>query len=121
MREDRIEMSQEELKRAHIIRKRLEGHLIQKEVSNQLGLSVRQVRRLETKLRKEGEVGLIHGLRGKTSLRKIPVSTRRKVLSIYQRDYYDFGPTLASEKLLERNRIRISDETLRHWLIEEGL
>lgn len=121
MREDRIEMSQEELKRAHLIRKRMEGHLKQQEVSSQLGLSVRQVRRLEAKLRKEGEAGLIHGLRGRTSLRKIPERIRQKVLSVYQRDYYDFGPTLASEKLLERNRIRISDETLRHWLIEEDL
>lgn len=121
MREDRIEMSQEELKRAHVIRQRLEGHLIQKEAAIQLNLSTRQIRRLEERLRSQGEAGMIHGLRGKSSWRKIPEVIRQKVLKIYQRDYYDFGPTLASEKLLERNRIQVSDETLRHWLIGADL
>lgn len=117
MREDRIEMSHEELKRSHIIQQRLEGHLIQKEVSAQLELSVRQVRRLEQRVRIQGAAGLIHGLRGKPSGRRFADALKRKVLGIYQRDYYDFGPTLASEKLFERNKIRISDETLRGWLI----
>lgn len=117
MREDRIEMSQEELKRAHVIRQRLEGHLIQREAAFQLDLSVRQVRRLEERMRDQGERSLIHGLRGKPSLRRIPEQIRQKVLRIYEKDYYDFGPTLASEKLWERNGIGVSDETLRHWLI----
>lgn len=117
MREDRIEMSQEELKRAHIIRQRLEGHLIQREAAMQLDLSVRHMRRLEERMLEQGERGLIHGLRGKPSFRKIPEKIRQKVLRIYEKDYYDFGPTLACEKLLERNKIRISDETLRQWLI----
>jgi len=121
MREDRIEMSQEELKRVHVIRQRLEGHLIQKEASIQLDLSIRQIRRLEERLRGQGEAGMIHGLRGKPSSRKTPERIRQKVLRIYQRDYYDFGPTLASEKLWERNRIRVSDETVRHWLIVADL
>lgn len=121
MREDRIEMSQEELKRSHIIRKRLEGHLIQKEAALQLDLSVRHVRRLEERMREQGERGLIHGLRGRSSFRKIPEKIRQKVLRFYEKDYYDFGPTLACEKLLERNHIQISDETLRQWLIKAEL
>lgn len=121
MREDKIEMSQKELKRSHIIQKRLEGHLIQKEAALQLDLSVRHVRRLEERMRDEGERGLIHGLRGKPSFRKVPEKIQQKVLRIYEKDYYDFGPTLACEKLAERNKIQISDETLRHWLIGADL
>lgn len=121
MREDRIEMSQEELKRAHVIRQRMEGHLIQREVSGQLGISIRQVRRLEKKMRCQGEAGMIHGLRGKPSAHRFPEALKWKVLGIYQKDYYDFGPTLACEKLIERNKIEISDETLRQWLIEAQL
>ena len=121
MREDRIEMSQEELKRAHVIRQRLEGHLIQREAAIQLNLSVRHLRRLEERMRGQGERGLIHGSRGKPSLRRIPETIRQKVLRIYEKDYYDFGPTLACEKLLERNHIQISDETLRNWLMGADL
>ena len=121
MREDRIEMSQEEIKRAHVLRKRVEGHLKQREAAQALEISVRQVRRLEEKLEEEGEKGLIHGLRGKVSERRISEKTRAKVLRIYRKDYYDFGPTFACEKLLERNGIQLSDETLRQWLIAEDL
>ncbi|MEQ8517202.1 MAG: hypothetical protein RIC38_16520 [Chromatocurvus sp.] len=35
--------------------------------------------------------------------------------------YADFGPTLASEKLLERDGYRVSAETLRQWMIAEQL
>lgn len=41
---------------------------------------------------------------------------KKKVLGLYEDNYWDFGPTLASEKLLEINKIRINDETLRLWL-----
>ena len=33
----------------------------------------------------------------------------------------DFGPTLAAEKLCERDGHRISGETLRRWMIADGL
>lgn len=121
MREDGIEMSQGDLKRVHVIQQRLERHLGQREASEELALSIRQVRRLEKKFRKLGATGIVHGLRGKVSLRKLPEVLRHKVLRLYQKDYGDFGPTLACEKLWERNRIRISDETLRQWLVQEGI
>lgn len=121
MREDRIEMSQEELKRSHLVQQRLKGHLLQKEASLQAGVSVRHFRRLEERVREEGDRGLIHRLRGRPSVRKIPEKIRERALSLYEKDYYDFGPTLATEKLLERNHIQISDETLRQWLIEADL
>lgn len=39
---------------------------------------------------------------------------------MYRERYPDFGPTLATEKLIECDGITISDETLRTWLIEAG-
>ena len=46
---------------------------------------------------------------------------KRKTLAIYKKGYPDFGPTLVTEKLLGLDGIKISDETLRKWLIKEGL
>ena len=37
------------------------------------------------------------------------------------RQYRDFGPTLATEKLAERDGLRVSRETLRGWMMAEGL
>lgn len=42
-------------------------------------------------------------------------------MGIVREHYYDFGPTLAAEKLLERQGISINKETLRQWMIEAGL
>jgi hypothetical protein len=63
----------------------------------------------------------MHGNTGKTSNRKTAVDVRETVLKTYRERYGDFGPTFAAEKLEEEKGIRISDETLRRWLIEEGL
>ena len=121
MREDIIGMSQSELVRLHVVRQCLDQRLKQKDAAEKLRLSIRQLRRLKCRVEVEGDGGVTHRLRGRPSARKISEKIRRKVLELYQSDYYDFGPTLASEKLLERNGIHISDETLRKWLIAEGL
>lgn len=44
-----------------------------------------------------------------------------RILKLYRERYMGFGPTLASEKLWELDHLRISDETLRLWLVAEGL
>jgi hypothetical protein len=72
------------------------------------------------RIRNEGNRGVIHKSRGRPSNRRIPHKIKDRVIPLYRAQYNDFGPTLASEKLLERDRIEISDETLRRWLIEAG-
>ena len=52
--------------------------------------------------------------------RRIPDKIRDKVIKLYRSQYQDFGPSLASEKLIEKDGIRINDETLRRWLIQTG-
>jgi hypothetical protein len=43
-------------------------------------------------------------------------------LALYRSDYGgDYGPTLLAEKLAEQHAIRLSPETLRHWLLSAGL
>ena len=46
---------------------------------------------------------------------------RRAVLTIIRQWYWDFGPTLAAEKLFEDHGITVGRETLRQWMIEAGL
>ncbi len=111
---------QRELKRLHVIEKVLEGMIKQVEAAEILSLSGRQIRRIVKRIRSEGSRGIIHRSRGKPSNRKISERTREKVINLYRSQYQDFGPTLASEKLLERNGIGINDETLRIWLLGTG-
>ncbi len=118
---DVILMSLGEVRRLHIVRSAMEKRTTQKAAASLLGLSERQVRRLVKAVRERGERGIIHGSRGRLSNRRFPEEMRSKVLSLYQERYPDFGPTLASEKLLERDGIEVSDETLRGWLLEAGI
>lgn len=118
--EDIIMASQEELRRLHVIQKILEGGLKQVEAAEILSLSSRHIRRVVKRVRGEGQRGVVHRLRGRPSNRRIPDQLKDKVIKLYRTTYKDFGPTLASEKLLERDGVSISDETLRGWLIETG-
>jgi len=117
---DMIVMSLREVRRLKVVQSIMDKHTTQRAAASMLGISERQVRRLVKVVRDVGDRGVIHGLRGRTSNRRYPEEVREKVLVLYQERYPDFGPTLATEKLLEREGIKISDETLRKWLIEAG-
>ncbi len=114
-------MTRQEIQRYQIIRKVLEREINQQEASEVLRLSDRQVRRIVKRVRTEGESGVVHRSRGRAGNRSIKQSFREKVIKLYRNCYEDFGPTLASEKLLERDGLRVNDETLRLWLIKEAL
>ena len=118
---DIITMRRKELRRFHVIQKVLEKEVRQKEASEILGISIRQVKRVVKRIRKEGEAGVIHKLRGRKSSNSKDVKDKKKILNICLGKYNGFGPTLTSEKLFEIDKIKISKETLKQWLIEEGL
>lgn len=118
---DMLMMSRKEIKRYQVIRKILERGINQQEASEYLGITDRQVRRIVKRVRLNGELGVIHKLRGKEGNRKTRSSFKQKVLELYRKNYWDFGPVLASEKLNERDGIKVNDETLRLWLIKAGL
>jgi len=120
-REDIIAMSQREIRRLHLIQQVLEKKITQQEVAGILQLSSRQIRRIVKRIREAGEHGICHQGRGKPSNQRIPKKVKEKILAQYREKYADFGPTLASEKLSESKGTAISKETLRQWLIAEGL
>src|SRR5579859_6766041 len=117
---DRISMSQKERDVLKILHGVLKGERTQAQAAYLLKLSIRQVRRIQRKLEAGGDQALIHGLRGKPSNHRCDRAFRRKVLAAYRRRYHDFGPTFASEKLAEEG-LAVCPQTLRSWLIEEGL
>lgn len=120
MKEDVIKMSRRELQRLLVIGHVMEKRLSQKKAGVALGLSTRQVRRIQRRIEREGERGIIHRLRGKPSVCRIAEKTRDRALGLYHKRYGDFGPTLACEKLHEAHGILISKESLRKWLIHDG-
>jgi transposase len=121
VREDRVIMSVKELRRVHVLRQTMEKKLTQVKAGTVLGLTSRHIRRLIERMKQAGDQGLAHQGRGKPSNRRIPDTVKTTVLTLYEKRYADFGPTLATEKLAERHGITLSDETLRRWLRERGI
>jgi hypothetical protein len=117
---DRITMSQQERDILKIMSPVLQGERTQVEAARLLDLSVRHVRRLQRKLEQGGDAALVHGLRGKPSNRRCSPQRRQQILDTYRSQFPDFGPTFACEKLAELDLV-VSPETLRRWLIAEGL
>lgn len=120
MNGDRIEMSQRERDRLKVMASVLEGKRTQPEAARLLKRCVRQVRRIQRRLEDEGDAGVVHRLRGRSSNRAKGDDLRGRVLYRYRERYMGFGPTLAAEKLTGEN-LPVSDETLRNWLLKAGL
>jgi hypothetical protein len=113
-------LSQKEMRKLHVIKKVLDGVVKQIEAAQILTLSDRQIRRLIKMVKVQGDAGIGHKSRGKSSGRKLPMNIRDKVIKLCRGKYKGFRPTLAAEKLYEIEDIRVSDETLRLWLMESG-
>jgi hypothetical protein len=114
-------MSDGELTRLEVLRDLDQRRLTTAAAAQLLGLGRRQVFRLLKAYRTDGPTGLISKRRGCPSNRRKPAALRRAVLAMIREWYWDFGPTLAAEKLREVHGITIGRETLRQWMIEIGL
>ena len=117
---DKIMLSQKELQKVHVIQRVADQEITQVEAAGALALSDRQVRRLLSKFRAEGSAGMAHRSRGRESSRKISRKVREEAIAFYREKLAGFGPKLAAEKLAEFLGMRVSDETLRKWLLASG-
>ena len=86
-----------------------------------MAISERQMYRLVAKYEDGGGSALIHKARGRQSNRSLNAGIRRFAVELVRTRYADFGPTLATEVLLEEHSLRVGRETLRRWMVVEGL
>ena len=86
-----------------------------------LGLSTRQTRRLVVAYRDGGGGAMIHKARGRSSNNQLTSGIREYVIELVRLRYADFGPSLAAEVLLAKDGVKVSRETLRKWMVEDGL
>ena len=116
-----IQMSDRELTRLRVMIDLADDRLTVDAAAILMGLGRRQIYRLRRVFSADGPAGLASRKRGRPSNRKRGESFRATVLSLVREHYIDFGPTLAAEKLIARHGLRIGVETLRQWMMAEGL
>jgi len=116
-----ITMSRKEFSRLQILIGLADGRTRVDDAAALMGMGRRQVYRLLDGFRARGPDALISKRRGKASNRAHGLVFRQTVLGIVRDRYLDFGPTLAAEKLTEVHGLPIGVETLRQWMIEDGI
>jgi len=115
-------MTQADRDRLVALKKAKKKLITQAEAAEELGLSLRQVKRLLLSLKKRGDKAVVHGLRGKPSNRKIEDKIELEAVKILSAPVYaGFGPTLASEYLRDKHGIEASKETVRQWMMRAKL
>ncbi|MFH0792116.1 MAG: ISNCY family transposase, partial [bacterium] len=116
-----ITMTKREAERFLIISNLIDKKINGTEAGKQIGLSVRQARRLKRSVITLGPKGIIHGNRGKTGNRKLADKIRDKIVSLLHKKYPYFNPLLAKEHLEDDDNIKTNKETIRQLMIKEGL
>ncbi len=122
----RTEMSKRELGRVEVLARVRSGELRLVDAAVLLRRSYRQTKRLWKRYREQGAAGLKHGSAGRRSNRAYAEKFRHKVLGLVREKYGGavgerFGPTLAAEHLASEDGQRVDAETLRRWMLAEGL
>ena len=122
----RTRISEEESRRSGVMARVKAGELKQVEAAAMLNLSSRQTKRMYQRYLKSGSQGLVHRQAGKVSNRAKSDKIRLQVLELVKEHYSGvpgerFGPTLAAEHLAEDHGIEVDAETLRRWMLAEGL
>jgi transposase len=98
------------------VREYLAGRCTAAEAAAHCHISLCQFRRWSRRYRVAGPAGLQHRLAGRPSNHRADARLKARALTLYDRHYFDCGPTLASELLAERHQLAVHPETLRRWL-----
>ena len=116
-----VSMSKLEFSRLEVLLRVQSGRLRVADACELTGLKRRQVFRLLSGLKRDGAISLVSRRRGKPSNNRLPSEVRTLAMAIVHERYSDFGPTLAAEKLAAHHGCTVSRETLRGWMIADGL
>jgi transposase len=119
-------MSVRELQRVEVMARVAKDDLAIVDAATILGLSYRQTKRIWRRYRRKGAAGLQHQSAGRRSNRAIAPGIRRRALALIRKKYGGdeatrFGPTLAAEHLAAEDAVAVHPETLRRWMLAEGL
>jgi len=119
-------MSPKELRRVEVLARVKSKELQVVDAASLVEVSYRQAKRLWKRYREEGAAGLRHRSAGRSSNRAHDEKFRQQVLRRVRNKYSGavgerFGPTLAAEHLEAEDGLQMHAETLRRWMLREGL
>jgi hypothetical protein len=116
-----IKMSHKELARLQVLIDWAERRISVEEAMTLMALGRSQAFRLRRRFLAVGPHSLASKRRGQPSNHTHGPVLRSVALELVRERYADFGPTLAAEKLRELHDLPLGVETLRQWMMADGL
>ena len=110
---ERVTLSMNEIKRLYVLQQMQDRKMTGPEAAQQLGLSLRQVRRLLAKYREQGASGLVHGNRGRPAHNRVDEAVRVKIQELADQEYKDYNDSHLTEELADEHGLHVSRATLR--------
>jgi transposase InsO family protein len=114
-------MTQEGLKRIKVMELLQKKSINQLEASELLDISTRQVKRVLHCYRQRGDKALNHGLIGRQSNNHKDPGEKEEIMALVRNELKGYKPKFTSEKLEELYEKTVRANTLRLWMMEEGL
>jgi len=114
-------LSQEQLRRWHLLKLEQEGRMTLTEAAERMTLSYRQVSRLKQQAARDGPGGLIHGNRGRRPANSLCEELRERILELSRNGYALFNDSHFTQMLASKEGIRVSRETVRRIRREAGI
>jgi hypothetical protein len=116
--ETTLRMSTKERKRLEIFAQVRRGEISVGKAGRLAGVSARQAKRIWKRYQREGDAGLVHGLRGRPG-NAGQGRVREAVLALCRDKYSDFGSALAAE-YLGQDGYEVLPQTLWRWRRQAG-
>jgi Homeodomain-like domain len=107
--------------RLEVISKAMSGTIKWLDAAIILGVSPRQIRRLQRRYECFGKEGLLDGRRGLSRCRRVPDETIAEVIRLRRELYPDFSIRHLHEHLVERHHLSVSYTFVRGLLQPHGL
>lgn len=121
MSQETFRVSQKELQRVAVIASCVKGDLACARAAELLDLTPRHIKRLKARYRQGSAAALVHASRGRPSHRRLPDAVREQIVALARTTYAGFNDHHLCEKLVEREGLSLSRETLRRLLRKQGL
>jgi len=121
MTREMIVMSKREQHRVHVLTQVQHDRLRAAAAAQLLGLSLRHLRRLLARLRRQGLAALVHGNRGRPSPRRLTKAVRSRVLTLARTTYAGFNDHHLTEMLVQHEGLQLSRRTVQRLLRAAGL
>lgn len=116
-----LQMTQQELHINTVMDKLVNKELSILEASKLISKWERQTKRIKKRYIQSGSKWIIHKARGQPSNNTRDETKYIKALQIIKEKYYDYWPTLCSERLAQKHNILLPVSTLRLQMIHAGI